>query len=312
MEQTTRHRPMGSTSLWGMALLLTTASLLSAVHASPWPAPSPVPAPAPAGVVVADGPTTTSYADEMCRPPTVHPSDPLPPCVDIENIETLCYPNGTAPLYYAAHAQCMCHGSFFREWFACRRCLSRHGQLSEPEYDFFEDVANAASTSLCGFLSTPAATTPTAIFRDLFTSAQATMKPPAPPSSVTPSAPSDTAVAGGSGAPADNGSRSDAFAGNTEVGIYYTASGPQGPGSITGNAVSATATALALATGRPPPPPSAPQSLPPSAASSSGRSQATASSNVKAAAGPSTSTLSRIGAALAVLASAVVTGCLLA
>ncbi|ERS99115.1 hypothetical protein HMPREF1624_04311 [Sporothrix schenckii ATCC 58251] len=211
----------------------------------PSPAPTPVPLSAPvpvAGVIAGiDGPpTTTAYSDEVCKPPTVHPFDPLPPCVDIENIETLCYPNGTAPLYLAAHAQCMCRGSYFPEWNACRRCLSVHGQLSDHDLAFFQSVASAASTSLCGFLTAGGGrptTTPTAIFRDLFTSAQAHLTSPT-----------------GAVATAASSVGPDVSPNNTDVGLYFTQSGPEGPGSITGSATAATATGLALATGHPQPP----------------------------------------------------------
>ncbi|CAK7221740.1 hypothetical protein SCUCBS95973_004602 [Sporothrix curviconia] len=252
MKQTTRHRPMAS-MLACVATVLIASSILfaSAVHAIPSPSPTPLPAPTPLplpGVIAGiDDPTTTAYSDEVCKPPTVHPSDPLPPCVDIENIETLCYPNGTAPLYLAAHAQCMCRGSYFSEWNACRRCLSVHGQLSDRDFAFYESVASAASTSLCGFLGGGASgqqptTTPTAIFRDLFTSAEARL-------TASPSWAAETAA---------ETLGSDAAPNNTDVGVYFTASGPEGPGSITGSATAATATGLALATGRPPLPPGAP------------------------------------------------------
>ncbi|KAL1899866.1 hypothetical protein Sste5346_002732 [Sporothrix stenoceras] len=264
----------------------------------PSPAPTPVPAPVPVPGIIAgiDGPTTTIYSDEVCKPPTLHPFDPLPPCVDIENIETLCYPNGTAPLYLAAHAQCMCRGSYFPEWNACRRCLSVHGQLSDRDLAFFESVATAASTSLCGFLTSGngnPTTTPTAIFRDLFTSAQARLTSPT-----------------GAAATAASSLGIDAAPSNTDVGLYFTQSGPEGPGSITGSATAATATGLALATGHPPPPGGA-------SGSSSGVSSTSASSSPTVSAsgssashsGSAKSSAVRVGGSSVVLA-AIIGTCL--
>jgi len=187
--------------------------------------------------------------DTKCKP-SVPASDPLPPCVEIETIEALCYPNGTGPLYLEAHAQCMCHGSYFPEWTACRRCLYLHGQLAERDLSFYYSIASSASSALCGFLDhpatapaggsgAPAAATgsaasasgkPTAMFRDLFTSAELAIASPT------------TGVA----------SLSDSAKGNTDVALYWTATGSLGPGPITGSATGATGTGgLVVATGRP-------------------------------------------------------------
>ncbi|CAK7220469.1 hypothetical protein SBRCBS47491_004199 [Sporothrix bragantina] len=275
--------------LMGIAtVLLASVLFTSSVHAIPSPSPIPLPAPTPLpvpGVIAGiDGPaTTTAYSDEVCKPPTVHPSDPLPPCVNIENIETLCYPNGTAPLYLAAHAQCMCRGSYFPEWNACRRCLSVHGQLSDRDLAFYESIASAASTSLCGFLAGGAngqpTTTPTAIFKDLFTSAQARLTSP------TGAAETAASTLGSDVAPS-----------NTDVGVYFTASGPEGPGSITGSATAATATGLALATGRPPLPPGAP-----GASSGTTATAASTTSSGSSRSGSATSAATRIRGSAAIL-----------
>ncbi|POR39035.1 Uncharacterized protein TPAR_00768 [Tolypocladium paradoxum] len=55
------------------------------------------------------------------------------PCVEIVNIESACEPNGTESINYAAHAQCMCNGSFFVDWRACQSCLLVHGLRSERD-----------------------------------------------------------------------------------------------------------------------------------------------------------------------------------
>lgn len=286
-----------------MATLLTAIAIVfvPVAYAEPLPSPAPTPLPLPVpipGIIAGiDGPpTTTAYSDEVCKPPTVHPSDPLPPCIDIENIETLCYPNGTAPLYLAAHAQCMCRGSYFSEWNACRRCLSVHGQLSDRDLAFFESVATAASTSLCGFLTSGGGnptTTPTAIFRDLFTSAQAHLTSP------TGAAATAASSLGADTAPSD-----------TDIGVYFTASGPEGPGSITGSATAATATGLALATGHPPPPGGASGASSGASGSGEGTAASTSGSSPSSAApgssashsGSAKSSAARIGESGAVFA----------
>ncbi len=194
---------------------------------------------------------SASYSDQVCKP-QLPPSEPLPPCVEIENIETLCYPNGTTQIYLEAHAQCMCRGSYFPEWNACRECLFLHGQLSERDLAFYQSIATTASSRLCGFLTTTAraaaaapsagsgsasanttalAPPPTAIFKDLFTSVEEALSFPTTGATV--------AV--------------DVAHGNSDVALYFTAppGAVLGPGSITGSAASATATGLEVAPGRP-------------------------------------------------------------
>lgn len=159
------------------------------------------------------------YADEVCKPST-SADEPVPPCVSIENIEALCTPNGTEPLYIAAHAQCMCGGSYFAEWNACQDCLELHGQRSGRDEAFFLSVASSASQELCGFLTSSGAATPTAPFASLFSEIANTLAQPTTGATVS----SDRAVS------------------KTAVSLYYTASGSQGPGKITGSETAATAT----------------------------------------------------------------------
>ena len=194
------------------------------------------------GALALMGRDTPEYSDQVCKPAAKNPAE-LPPCVQIENIEIMCTPNGTEPLYIEAHAQCMCHGSYFPEWTACRRCLYMHGQLSERDLSYYYSIASSASNALCGFLDHPATGTPsgtagaaaaggkpTAMFRDLFTSAEIAISSPT------------TGAA----------DLTDIAKGNTDVSLYWTASGSVGPGPITGSATGATGTGgLVVATGRP-------------------------------------------------------------
>ncbi|OAA68674.1 hypothetical protein SPI_00869 [Niveomyces insectorum RCEF 264] len=340
MARTTGHRPLPTSGSIFLSTSVTTTLFILLLRATTTSA-SPAP-------LLGDSPTPTSYADAVCKPATLHASDPLPPCVAIENIETYCWPNGSAPLYFAAHAQCMCRGSFFAEWDACRRCLAVHGQLADGALTYYEAVASTASSSLCGFLTSggPVTTTPTAIFKDLFTSVEARMTsptlPPPPPSPPPPSPPSPGTTAGGgndangadgSGAGAGAGAGKDTPApgtdqarSDTDVSLYFTPSGPQGPGPITGSATAATATRLVIATGHPPwvsgAAPPGPSAIPPATAtgpivdgsgggggSSSGGNPAQSSAG-RAPAG-SEQPLQLLATAMAVVVSAVLAGSLL-
>ena len=110
----------------------------------------------------------------------------------------------------------MCRGSFFAEWPYCLRCLYMHGLRSERDVEYYGSVLATASSALCG---TP---TPTAQFAADFSGARTAV--PYPPTGATAS--------------------SDAAVGQTAVSLYFTATGPQGPGQITGAAAAATATRL--------------------------------------------------------------------
>ncbi|KAL5889896.1 hypothetical protein ACKVWC_005118 [Pyricularia oryzae] len=117
-----------------------------------------------------------TYLDTVCRPPILHMGDAVAPCISIETTEALCYPNGTTALHLDAHAQCLCRGSFFAEWTACRACLSLHGLLDDADRSFYQAVAMSASSVLCGFLTEPAAApAPTTIFKAIFSSIAATL-----------------------------------------------------------------------------------------------------------------------------------------
>ncbi|KAK1829081.1 hypothetical protein QBC39DRAFT_139055 [Podospora conica] len=157
-----------------------------------------------------------NYEDEVCHPLSQDANDVVPPCLDIVYIETTCTPNGTSPLALKAHQQCMCTGSFFFEWPFCLQCLFLHGLRSERDVFHYRAVLDAASTALCDV------PTPTAEFRSIFSSAQNTVAEPTEGSTVS----------------------SDIAHGVTNVSLYFTATGPQGPGRITGDATAATATAL--------------------------------------------------------------------
>ena len=201
---------------------------------------------------------TADYEDEVCHPAVRSPTEVVPPCTHIETIETICTPNGTEPIHLAAHAQCMCQGSFFPEWDACLACLFVHGLRSERDVAFYKSVLGVASSSLCAPLAAtgPAAPAPTPTSTETLTATTggaggASTPIPAPPASFAaiftsvlnaspPVVPVPTTGATVS---------SDLFPSRTEVSLYFTpAPGqPLGPGRITGDAVRATASGLFMA-----------------------------------------------------------------
>ncbi|KAL8418056.1 hypothetical protein RB594_001604 [Gaeumannomyces avenae] len=215
-----------------LALLLQHLPPLSTPHAAAHPqAPAARPRP---------------YLDVVCKPPTLRAGEVVPPCISADVTEALCFPNGTTPLHVEAHAQCMCRGSYFAERAACRACLALHGLLPEPDAFLDAAVDAAASSALCGFLAvtdplpvTSPPPPPSVPFRALSGSAEVTLAPSGRPAGV--------ATAGRDGPGPDDKAPS-----RTEVSLYYTPSGPQGPGPITGSAALASATGLQFATGRPP------------------------------------------------------------
>ncbi|KAK3325233.1 hypothetical protein B0H66DRAFT_529282 [Apodospora peruviana] len=193
------------------------------------------------------------YENIVCHPMEDRAPNPVPPCMDIETIEYICTPNGTSPLALKAHQECrqlyppplffwtdsrsspslqpkgadngntqgMCGGSFFAEWPFCLQCLFIHGLRSERDVLLYKSVLVTASNALCGV------PTPTAPFQSIFQSAQGVV--PVPTTGETIS--SDQAIS------------------QTAVSLYYTPSGSQGPGRITGEATAATATRLIIAPG---------------------------------------------------------------
>ncbi|KAI0108246.1 hypothetical protein F4814DRAFT_427303 [Daldinia grandis] len=187
------------------ALVTTQLFLLGAQH---------VLANAFANVLQAASDGDSDYITSVCSPAKAPDQSDPAPCVAIQNIETACLPNGTTPLALEAHAQCLCGGSYFAEWLGCRRCLLEHGGLSQRNFSYFSDVLSSASEKLCEG-------TPTAAFATLFTEAQAGVPEP---------------TTGGT-------ALSDVKSGDAAVSLYYTASGPRGPGPITGSATAATAEA---------------------------------------------------------------------
>jgi hypothetical protein len=107
----------------------------------------------------------------------------------------------------------MCNppSSYFADWVACRECLYVHGGLTQLQLNQYQAVISAASQSLC-------TGTPTAVFQSIFV------------------------AVGSAGASVTSGSTvtSDQFPSQTAVSLYYTASGSQGPGAITGNELTGT------------------------------------------------------------------------
>lgn len=158
-----------------------------------------------------------AYLSSVCTPPNV----PNAPCQVIDNIESACQPNGTSTLAYLAHQECICGGGFFSNWFGCLNCLYVHGGRSKAQSIVFSQILKSASNSLC-------TGTPTAKFADIFASLTNSL----------PNAPSTV----GTGT-------TDLFPSMTEVSLYYTASGNQGPGAITGSAAQATTAVTTPPTG---------------------------------------------------------------
>lgn len=151
--------------------------------------------------------------DSICYPKSSD-GDVTAPCVEINNIASACQPNGTEPLAYEAHAQCMCNGSYFEDWVGCQKCLVAHGFRNERDIIHYENVLTAASNGLC-------TGTPTAAFQSYFASAESNSE------------------AAGYATTGDTVS-SDKFPGKTAVSLYYSPTASQGPGAITGSAASAT------------------------------------------------------------------------
>ncbi|KAI1389415.1 uncharacterized protein F4822DRAFT_398201 [Hypoxylon trugodes] len=197
----------------------------------------------------------SAYITSVCSPATPPDQSAPAPCAAIQNIETACLPNGTSPLALDAHAQCLCGGSYFPEWIGCRKCLLVHGALSPLNFSYFTTVLSSASSQLCQG-------TPSAAFATLFTEVQAEIPEPTTGDTV----------------------RTDASSGNAAVSVYYTASGPQGPGVITGSATAATATPTVSGSGS-----TGGESLSAGAKSSTKAPSATtsSSSNVAVPTGPS-------------------------
>lgn len=150
---------------------------------------------------------SSSYVDSVCSPNITGNTGTIPPCISIVSIETQCQPNGTTPLDYLAHQECMCSppSTYFTDWLACRNCIFVHGGLTQLEVNKNAAIISVASSSLC-------TGTPTAVFQSIFASVKM------------------------AGASVTSGSTvsSDQFPSQTAVSLYYTAAGKQGPGAITG------------------------------------------------------------------------------
>ncbi|KAI1142483.1 hypothetical protein F5Y05DRAFT_227882 [Hypoxylon sp. FL0543] len=177
------------------------------------------------GAVADDPNAENNYIASMCTLPLAPDHTEDPPCLDVRYIRIACEPNGTTPLALDAHAQCMCHGSYFAEYMGCVACVLYHGRISEQNYAYTSELLSSASDRLC-------TGTPTAPFATLLSSVQ---------DSATPPTTGDTA-------------KVDHKSGDPAVSLYYTPSGPQGPGVITGSATAATASSGTLGSGITPTP----------------------------------------------------------
>jgi hypothetical protein len=159
------------------------------------------------------------YLNSVCFPDTIYPV--VPPCQEIANIENACKPNGTSSLYLQAHAQCMCHGSFFTDWIGCLNCNYVHGARSEQDADAYKRIITSASHALC-------TGTPTASFGAIFSSVN------------------NNGIVG-----VGSTDMSDQYPSETAIDLYYTPTGVQGPGIITGSPTGATAKVTELVDDRP-------------------------------------------------------------
>ncbi|KAI0842527.1 hypothetical protein F5Y06DRAFT_129391 [Hypoxylon sp. FL0890] len=162
------------------------------------------------GALADDPNAENNYIVSVCEP--LDASGEVP-CLDAVHMHIACEPNGTSPLALDAHAQCLCHGSYFSEYMGCVSCLLYHGLISQRNYTYTSQVLSSASDMLC-------TGTPTAEFGTLLSEVQSSVPQPTT---------GDTA-------------RSDRRSGDAAVSLYYTASGTQGLGVITGSATAATRT----------------------------------------------------------------------
>jgi hypothetical protein len=213
---------------------------------------------------------TEQYLQEVCSPNT---TSPVPPCQAIINIESACQPNGTSPLAYSAHQQCMCNGGYFSNWRGCLNCAYVHGTRSEAVAEAFSAILSSASSQFCS------TATPTAVFASYF-------------SALSDSSPQTATRAATS--------VSDQYPSQSAVSLYYTATGNQGPGAITGSA--AQATAVVSSSGKA----SSSGSLAASAATSSSAKQSSSSAKstqTGSSSAASSSSAAQTGAANAVVVS---------
>jgi hypothetical protein len=153
-----------------------------------------------------DSPET--YFASVCTPNiTVSAGTVIPPCISVTTIEEQCRPNGTSPLDYLAHAECMCSppSTYFADWAGCLNCLSVHGAHSQEDANKFSIIMSSASSELC-------TGTPTAEFESIFSTVADTV----------PDATSGATIL------------SDQFPSQSAVSLYYTPPTIQGPGLITG------------------------------------------------------------------------------
>ncbi|PSR87325.1 hypothetical protein BD289DRAFT_432528 [Coniella lustricola] len=133
------------------------------------------------------------YVNDVCSPNITVTSDTvIPPCIEVVSIQEACSANDTD---YSAQAECMCTSSYFNDWTGCQDCLYYHGQRTERDEAFYNSVASVASQSLCDYLSSTAAPTPTTDFAGYFSVIAATLPPPTTGATISSDqAPSATAV----------------------------------------------------------------------------------------------------------------------
>lgn len=144
------------------------------------------------------------YSTDICSPNITVTSDTvIPPCIEVVSIQEGCSANDAD---YAAQAECMCTSSYFEDWTGCQDCLYFHGLRTQNDEAFYNSVASVASQSLCDYLSSTAAATPTTDYAGYFSAVALTLSPPTTGATIS----------------------SDQAPSNTAVSLYFTLTGQQG------------------------------------------------------------------------------------
>ncbi|KAH8170628.1 hypothetical protein LIA77_09409 [Sarocladium implicatum] len=73
-------------------------------------------------------------------------SNPSAPCNQIAIIESTCMQRGIS---FPDHQLCMCSGSYFSDWRGCQACLRVQGVRGEGEVQYWQNIMDGASSSLC-------------------------------------------------------------------------------------------------------------------------------------------------------------------
>ncbi|CAD0051364.1 unnamed protein product [Aureobasidium pullulans] len=193
---------------------------------------------------------TEEYIQEVCFPNT---TSPVPPLSGNPQYRIRLPPQRHFHPRLRSPSTMHVQRRLLPNWRGCLNCQYVHGTRSEAVAEAFDNILSSASQQFC-------TGTPTAVFADYF------------------SALSDSSPQTATGAATTT---SDQFPSQSAVSLYYTASGNQGPGAITGSAAQATATASAASASS--------GSLAASAATTSAARTSGASSSARSSSGSMTS-----------------------